>query len=399
MSVYKIPITTAFLIFPFIAFLFTLPYLIYEYRKYGSIPLLRSIIVYSFILYLLNAYFLVILPLPSIESVSKLTTPYTQLIPFDFIRQISSLSLDWTQVSSYISLIHNPSFYIAAFNILLTLPLGIYLRYYFECKWYKALILGFGISLFFEITQLTGLYGIYPRPYRLFDVDDLILNTTGTMLGFAITPMISFILPTRKELDAKSFKKGKKVTFFRRVVAFFIDLFFLTIMFVAISILTYNSSINTFAAIITLLLYYLGIPLLTNGKTPGKVILKIQVVAKRKTKYNIIKVELRYLLSYILFYYQFVLINVLKKLPIENDIGKIIITGCIIILTIYFWINIFSIVINIVKKNKVFLYEKLSNTEHISTIEYEDPEEKNNLEENIENRKKEKKNVGVKEDK
>ena len=67
MEVYLESIKTAFLIFPFLAFLITLPYLLLQYHKYGSVPLIRISIVYTFILYLLTAYFLVILPLPSNE--------------------------------------------------------------------------------------------------------------------------------------------------------------------------------------------------------------------------------------------------------------------------------------------------------------------------------------------
>lgn len=37
MSVYLIPITAAMLIFPFLAALFTIPYIIVQYRRYGSI--------------------------------------------------------------------------------------------------------------------------------------------------------------------------------------------------------------------------------------------------------------------------------------------------------------------------------------------------------------------------
>ena len=118
MSTYKIPITSAFIFFPIIAFFFTLPYLIYQYRKYGAIPFFRSVIVYSFILYLLCAYFLVILPLPSMKEVSNLTTPVTQLTPFYFIKQLSTLSMDWSSPASYIKLIQNKAFYIAAFNFL-----------------------------------------------------------------------------------------------------------------------------------------------------------------------------------------------------------------------------------------------------------------------------------------
>ena len=44
---------------------------------------LRILIVYSFILYLICVYFLVILPLPSREAVAKMTGPGMQLIPFN----------------------------------------------------------------------------------------------------------------------------------------------------------------------------------------------------------------------------------------------------------------------------------------------------------------------------
>ena len=74
MEVYLESIKTAFLIFPFLAFLITLPYLLLQYHKYGSVPLIRSSIVYTFILYLLTAYFLVILPLPSKEEVLMMPT-------------------------------------------------------------------------------------------------------------------------------------------------------------------------------------------------------------------------------------------------------------------------------------------------------------------------------------
>ena len=390
MSVYKIPITSAFIIFPLIAFVLTLPYLIYQYRKYGSIPFLRSIIFYSFILYLICTYFLVILPLPSREEVSILTTPTMQLIPFDFIKDLSNVSFNWTSFSSYINLIQNPAFYIVAFNILLTVPFGIYLRYYFECKWYQVLLFSFLLSLFFEITQLTGLYGIYPRPYRLFDVDDLILNALGGIVGFIITPIFSLILPTRKELDEKSLKRGKRVTIFRRALAYCIDSFFLVIMIIIVSILFHATPLENYTLLLSILLYFLGLPLITDGKTIGKIILKTQVVPKNK-RWEIGKIELRYLLSYILFYYQFIIISLLENISTNNNILKIIINSSIILLRIYFWINVLSVLFNIVKKKKEFLYEKLTKTEIISTIEYEEQPIKQEKEEKEDARTKENK--------
>ena len=88
MNAYKIPIESAFIVFPFIAFIMTIPFLLHQYRKFGSIPPLKSAIFYSLILYLLCAYFLVILPLPSIEKVEAMRGPTSQLIPFQFVKDI-----------------------------------------------------------------------------------------------------------------------------------------------------------------------------------------------------------------------------------------------------------------------------------------------------------------------
>ena len=69
---YLVPIKAALIIFPFLALLITLPYIIYEYHHYGSVNKLRTLIIYSFILYLMTIYFLVILPLPTKEEVIKM---------------------------------------------------------------------------------------------------------------------------------------------------------------------------------------------------------------------------------------------------------------------------------------------------------------------------------------
>ena len=57
-------IKIALILFPILAFVITIPYMIANYRKYGSVNKLRTVIFYSFILYLLAAYSLVNLPLP-----------------------------------------------------------------------------------------------------------------------------------------------------------------------------------------------------------------------------------------------------------------------------------------------------------------------------------------------
>ena len=61
----------AVLFFPVASALIALPFLIHHYRKYGGMTFARIFLSYSFVLYALCAYFLVILPLPSREAVAQ----------------------------------------------------------------------------------------------------------------------------------------------------------------------------------------------------------------------------------------------------------------------------------------------------------------------------------------
>ena len=149
MEVYLKVIGEAVFFFPLIALLFTLPYVLCNYRKYGSVFSVRILIVYSFVLYMLCVFFLVILPLPSIEEVAAMTGPRTQLIPFHFICDILKEShFVASDPGSWFSLIINRAFFQVLFNVVMTMPFGVYLRYYFGCHLKKTLLLSFLLSLF-----------------------------------------------------------------------------------------------------------------------------------------------------------------------------------------------------------------------------------------------------------
>ena len=289
MSVYLIPLQSALLLFPFLAAMITLPYIITQYRKYGSILPIRVLIVYSFIFYLLCAYFLVLLPLPPIEEVAIYTKPIMQLIPFASLKEFTmNSSLIWNDPATYLTALNEPSLYLIVFNILLTVPFGVYLRYYFQCSWKKTLLLTFLLTLSFECLQLSALFGYYPRPYRLFDVDDLITNTLGGMLGYAITPVFAHFLVSRSRMDEKAYDRGRSVSPLRRVLAFFFDnlIVLLTtaiitalILFLHDEFLLINPATHICLIYLAVVFVYLFIlPILMHGKTLGKAAVKIKLV-------------------------------------------------------------------------------------------------------------------------
>lgn len=380
MDVYKIPIEYAFIVFPFIAFILTIPFLIHQYRKFGSIPILKSAIFYSMILYIICAYFLVMLPLPSIEKVASMTGPTSQLMPFQFVKDIiTTTSFDISNFKDFINIFKNSTIYTVLFNIILTLPFGIYLRYIFKKKWYHSIIYTFLLSLFFELTQLTGLYGIYPRPYRLFDVDDLFINTLGGLMGHAITPLFTFFIPTIDELDEKGYKKGERVTLIRRLVSLMIDVLFAIILSIVTKILLYNTFLEDYYLIITLTIFYIIIPMLSSGKTIGKKVIKLEISGlESQVKWYQILIR-NILLIYIVIYpnsWLSIIDNYLK----QNIITRIwhVIVFCQVINIIYY---IYTVITN---KQHLFLYESITGTKNISTIFVEKSKkdlEKNNLEE------------------
>lgn len=366
MKTYSIAIEVAVLIFPIIAFLITLPYMIKQYHRYGSIPFLRTLIIYSFVLYLLTAYFMVILPLPSIKEVSHLTTPWMQLTPFRFVEDLIAASkFVITDFKTYLPALKQPILYTNLFNLLLTVPFGIYLRYYFKRKWWEVLSLSFLLSLFFEVTQLSGLYGIYPRPYRLFDVDDLIINTLGGLLGYIITPLFSFVLPSRKSLDEMAYEKGKRVSFSRRCIAYLIDCVTFNIITI-ILVLLFGIKLNFAIYSLCFLLYFIVSTILLKGRTIGKIIVKLKIADVSGNNAKIYQLLLRYTFRFVIYYKVFDIINWSMNKSSANSIMSLL----AVILCIFSFIIYLKTFIDIITKKEQFVYETISRTKNISTIKY-----------------------------
>lgn len=301
MSSYLEAIRTALFAFPLLAAAFTVPYVLYQYRKFGAIPLLRTAVLYSFALYLLTCYFLVILPLPSVEAVEALQTPVANVIPgYSVLKFLKNDPQDFTTLSAYWNVISSSAGQDIVFNVLMLIPLGVYLRYYFGFGWKKTMLCGFGLSLFFELTQLTGLYGIYPRPYRLFDTTDLITNTFGSLAGWWMTPLFCFFLPSRQELDERAYRKGEKVPFLRRVAAFCLDWLFLGILY----LLFYSFSRDLLPSVVRkgalapLVLCYVCLWQRFTGSTPGKWLMRLRIVSDEGGRPGFGRLALRYGLLY-----------------------------------------------------------------------------------------------------
>ena len=381
-------ILKAVYICPVVAFCIAGVYLSIQYRTYGSVSYFRTFILYSFLLYCMAAYFLVIFPLPDPAEVATRTTPYVQLIPFNVVKvffQDSGFKL--TSFGTYITALKSREFLQPAFNCLLTVPLGCYLRYYFKCSTKKALGISFGFTLFFELTQLSGLYGFYSRPYRVCDVDDLILNTLGSMIGFYLTVFVMNILPKRETIDAKAIEKGKSITAVRRIFAKCIDLMIVCIGSIGILALgcmglymlytngVFDETLDKYKTIsnstVTMLLFtyfvafYLIYTLVTvfvfKGNTIGKKLTGIRVCDENFESPS----RWRVLFRHILYTVWIICISIVLEFTMLGYVIPLINIG-IVLGTLTLPILVFLKMNSKNEEKKRFIYEKLSKTRLVS---------------------------------
>lgn len=69
------------------------------------------------------------------------------------------------------------------FNIAMFIPLGFFTAGCLRWGLRATALSGFALSSFIELSQLTGNWGLAGFTYRTFDVDDIVNNTTGAVLG------------------------------------------------------------------------------------------------------------------------------------------------------------------------------------------------------------------------
>ncbi|MGN0077291.1 MAG: NAD(P)H-hydrate epimerase [Coriobacteriales bacterium] len=287
MEVYAEDIVVGVLLFPLVAALLTLPYAIVEYRRFGLVPWMHTVGFYAFVLYLLCALCLVTMPLPSDPSALDAGKETMRLKPLYFLWDIARQGAKaYAATGSLLSVLAVPALYGAVFNLLLTVPLGVYLRCFFHRSWRQTLLLGFACSLFFELTQLTGDWGLYPVPYRLFDVDDLIINTAGALLGYALGGPLGRLLPDMRTVRHELGDRALRASATRRCFSFLLDLMLGVVAWLLVSFLASAAAgragswgaldFRLLAAFQAALLCV--VPALTGGRTLGQCVFKLRIV-------------------------------------------------------------------------------------------------------------------------
>lgn len=100
------------------------------------------------------------------------------LEPFQSFRELRANGVRTPQL-----LAANPYFWQTALNVALFVPFGYFVRRVLGGGFVVAGLMGFTTSLLIEATQLTGVWGVFRCSYRFFELDDLMTNTSGAVIG------------------------------------------------------------------------------------------------------------------------------------------------------------------------------------------------------------------------
>ena len=152
--------------------------------------------------YVLCVLALVFFPLPDAAQAAKLSTYRIQLVPFQFVADfLRETPLVLSDAHTYLPALLDRTVLQVVCNILMLLPFGMYLRYVCGLDLGKIALASLAFSAFIELGQLTGLFFVFRGSYRLCDVDDLMLNTLGGLLGGELVHALEAYLPPLDAFD------------------------------------------------------------------------------------------------------------------------------------------------------------------------------------------------------
>jgi len=208
------------------------PYLVFQYRRYGQFSASRLVWTVVLLVYGTALVTYTLFPLP---SVAWCAVPHDGLLVLDptvYFRDMGAMhaaGMSWTGVATSWTAMQ------MALNVLLFMPLGVIMRHLWKVGVARATLVGLGLSLLIELTQLTGNWFTAPCAYRVADVNDVWTNTLGAFVGAVLALLTPRLAADAGVLEAaRSF--AKPVTRGRRWAGMLIDAVALGVTWVGVAV-------------------------------------------------------------------------------------------------------------------------------------------------------------------
>lgn len=211
------------------AFVLFVVFVAVSYRRRGSFSPLRALVWTAALVYFWAVWTYTLLPLPDPATAR---CAGTNLDPLAFLGDIEGAV---TRAGGHpVAVLTDPAVLQLTLNVVLFVPLGFFVRVLGGRGTVTAGLVGLAVSGVVELTQLTGVWGLYPCAYRVFDVDDLLTNTVGALLG----SVLAVVVPRRHwgRHGVVAPEAARPVTVPRRLLAMVCDWLAFTLVGAGVSV-------------------------------------------------------------------------------------------------------------------------------------------------------------------
>jgi glycopeptide antibiotics resistance protein len=219
------------LVLPVVSF----PMLRGAYTRYGRLPAVPTITGLGALLYGVGLVAFTLFPIPADSAAAceggDRAWRWSPLQSFGD-------SLDVISAEGVVPFLTSGTFLQVVMNVVFFLPLGALLGWRTRRPLWSAALLGLGASMAIELTQGTGVWGLYDCAYRLADAQDLLTNTTGAVLGWFAGRHLLGRVPWPDRVPVAGFRDpGNDVpTVGRRLVAVLTDVVAIVLVGIALQI-------------------------------------------------------------------------------------------------------------------------------------------------------------------
>ncbi|SDT65876.1 VanZ like family protein [Jiangella sp. DSM 45060] len=197
---------------------FFAPIVVIESRTYGRLSPLRLAGAALFAIYGMALVAYTLLPWPESDWCAAHEAPPVQWRPFhsidDIVTDTAGLSL--------MARLESAAVLQVVFNVVLFVPWGLFLRRFFGRGLGLTVLSGAAVSVLIETTQGTGVFGLAGCVYRVADVDDVLTNTAGTVIGALLAPVLLRWMPGQELRRTR--REPRRVTRSRRLLGMVVDL-------------------------------------------------------------------------------------------------------------------------------------------------------------------------------
>lgn len=226
MRVWELEAELAVLFFALLVPILLAPFVHRLYRDYGHFAGAPAALAIAAGLYGCALVAFTLFPLPDAASLSCTKgslSSYWQLTPLASLNDV----IDEARQVGLAATLRSGFFLQVVMNVVFFVPLGFLAAYRSRLSLGRTLLLGFGVSVLIEATQGTGNWWLFDCPYRLADVDDLLTNTSGAVIGWLLGAGLSQRAPFANPEPVADLGRP---TLARRAVSLVADLVVVTLL-------------------------------------------------------------------------------------------------------------------------------------------------------------------------